>query len=378
MFEKTKKDSIINSPDNLESKTNEMADTTISNDNISIPQFIDENNEDDDYITYDKVTPKDIDWLWQPYLVKGNINIIVGNGSIGKSFLIAWLSSAISKGDKMPFSEKRFEVGNSLLQDAEGCSETVNIHRLMANGAILERVGYIDEDKKSFKIQQLERLEKKIIKNKPQLVVLDPIQAYIGNVNMNAMGEVREALMPLKQLAERYNVAIVLIMHLNKNAGAGKAVYRISGSSDFANIARSVILIDEDPENSTQRLFIPTKNNLMKESEKHSLCYKITDTGAIEWLEDKGYIDPDTVLNQNDSFDVKNSITKGFILGVLSKGDILGNDLKDLAINKGKLSEKTFNIVKAQLRKDGIIDYYQKDKKFYWTLKPNNEKERNG
>lgn len=374
MNEGIKKDPAITETD-TEVKTNET-DTPISNDNVSLSQVVEKDNEDDDYITYDKVIPKEIDWLWKPFLVKGNINILVGNGSIGKSFLVAWLSSAISKGEKIPFSEEYFKVGNCLIQDAEGNSETVNIHRLMANGAILERIGYIDEDKKSFQIKQLERLEKQIIKNKPQLVVLDPIQAYIGNVSINAMGEVREALMPLKKLAEKHNVAIVLIMHLNKNAGVGKAIYRISGSSDFVNIARSVILIAEDPENSSQRLFIPTKNNLMKESEKHSLCYVINDTGAIEWIEDKGYIDPDSILNQNENFDVKNSITKGFILGVLSKGDILGNDLKDLVINKGNISEKTFNIVKAQLRKDGIIDSYQKNKKFYWTLKTN-EKERN-
>src|SRR5690625_93622 len=108
---------------------------------------------------------------------------------------------------------------------------------------------------------------------------------------MNMANEVREALKPLKELAQKYNVAIIIIMHLNKNSATTKATYRTMGSYDFVAMARSVLLITENPENKSERLLIPIKTNIMKENEKRTLSYKINNNGVIEWLEDKGKID---------------------------------------------------------------------------------------
>lgn len=64
-------------------------------------------------------------------------------------------------------------------------------------------------------------------------------------------------------------------------------------------------------------------------------------------------------------------IVKGFIIGVLTQGDVLGTTLKDIAL-QNSISEKTYNVVKADMHKNNIIDSYQKDKQFYWTLKRKN------
>ena len=184
---------------------------------------------------------------------------------------------------------------------------------------------------------------------------------------MNSANEVREVLKPLKNLAQKYNCAIIIIMHLNKNSGA-KATQRNMGSADFVASARSVIMITENPENTSERLFIPIKTNLMKENEKNTLSFKINDNGKIEWLENKGRVNADEVLNSFETQDVLQSVAKGFIIGSLSRGDILATDLKNLVLNNG-ISEKMYNITKAKLNKEDIIDSYQKDKRYYWTLK---------
>ena len=132
-------------------------------------------------------------------------------------------------------------------------------------------------------------------------MVLDPIQAYIGNINMNSANEVREALKPLKVLAQKYNCAIILVMHLNKNTGATKATHRTMGSIDFISTARSVMLIAQNPENEKERLFIPIKTNLMKECEKNTLSFKINDNGIVEWLDNKGNVDADLFLSQSNT-----------------------------------------------------------------------------
>lgn len=371
MFEEQKKDPVITSTD-TEFKTNETDDTPISNDNISVSQVIEKDNEEKEFYTFAERTPKELEFIWHPYIVKGAINIIQGEPGLGKSYLIAWLLSAVSTGAKIPFSEKHFEVGNSIYQSAEDDYDATVLPRLLINGADVNRIGFISEKKQSFNIQQIERLKENIIKYKPSIVVLDPLQHYIGIANMNSANDIANALKPLVELAEEYNCAIIIVGHLNKNEG-GKASNRGLGSTAIGGTARSTLLIAENPENDGERLFMPLKTNLMKESEKRSLSYKINEDGVFEWLKDKGKLSPDYILNQSNFSNDKNSMAKGFIIGVLSKGDILGTELTELA-TRNNISEKTFNIARSELSKTNVIKNYQKDSKFYWKLLSNEKR----
>ena len=367
---KTKKDLETISASLSKSKTNDVSDMHTSEDKKSISQK-EKNINDKDFYTFDERTEKELNWIWYPYILKGNINIIQGDGGLGKSFLTTWLVSAISVGKKIPFSEECFKIGTSILQNAEDDIDSTILPRLILNGADTSKIGYFNEDKKVFNIQQLDRLENKLKELKPEICVIDPAQAYIGNINMNSANEVREVLKPLKLLAQKYNCAFILIMHLNKNSGV-KATQRNMGSVDFVSAARSVMMIAENPENDSERLFIPIKTNLMKDNEKNTLSFKIND-GIVEWKENKGKVDADEVINFFETKDVLKSVAKGFIIGALSRGDIGAIEFKELVLNNG-ISEKMYNRTKAELNKENIIDSYQKDKKFYWTL-INNKKE---
>jgi len=370
MIEKEKDFETTSTSLSKSNNSNDVADTPTSKDNDSVSQS-DKNlnieNQVKDFYTFDERTKKEIEWLWKPYIVKGNINIIQGDGGLGKSYLTTWLLSAISNGAKIPFSDNYFKIGTSILQNAEDDPDATVLPRLILNGADVSKIGFFNEDNKTFNIKQINRLEAKLKELKPQVCLIDPAQAYLGNINMNSANEVREVLKPLKNLAQKYNCAIIIIMHLNKNSGA-KATQRNMGSADFVASARSVIMITENPENTSERLFIPIKTNLMKENEKNTLSFKINDNGKIEWLENKGRVNADEVLNSFETQDVLQSVAKGFIIGSLSRGDILATDLKNLVLNNG-ISEKMYNITKAKLNKEDIIDSYQKDKRYYWTLK---------
>lgn len=346
---------------------NDVADTPTSKDNNSVSQNKENLNEEiKDFYTFDERTPKEIKWLWKPYIVKGNINIIMGDGGLGKSYLITWLVSAISKGAKIPFSNNNFKKGTSILQNAEDDPDTTILPRLMLNDVDVSKIGAFNEEKEFLEVQQITRLEDRIKKFNPEVVVLDPIQSFVGDININSQNEVKNALKPLKQLAQKYNCAIIMIMHLNKNNSA-KASQRANGSTEFITSSRSAILITENPENTSERLFIPIKTNLMKENEKNTLSFKINDNGIIEWLDNKGKVNADIILNSFETQDVLKSVAKGFIIGALSRGDIYSNDFKDLALKNG-ISEKMYNITKAKMKKEEIIKDYQKDKMYYWTL----------
>lgn len=155
-------------------------------------------DEDDSYCVFSQREVKEIEWIWKPYIVRGNLNVIVGEGGVGKSYFTTWLLSAISRGDRIPFTGHSFIIGDSILQNAEDDIDATILPRLFANNANIDKIGFFSEESKTFSIKQLYRLENILYKVRPSILVLDPIQAYIGDINMNSSVEVRNALNHLK------------------------------------------------------------------------------------------------------------------------------------------------------------------------------------
>ena len=96
-----------------------------------------------DYYTYSEIDVKELEWIWKPYIVRGNLNIIVGEGGVGKIYLTTGLSSAISRGEKIPFSNDKFKVENVILQNAEDDIEATVLPRLLSNNADTEKIGFL-------------------------------------------------------------------------------------------------------------------------------------------------------------------------------------------------------------------------------------------
>ncbi len=87
------------------------------------------------------------------------------------------------------------------------------------------------------------RLEEAIMQIKARMVVLDPIQGFLGaEVDMHRANEIRPLMKRIAVLAEKYHCAIILIGHMNKNSN-GKSSYRGLGSIDFQAAARSVLIV---------------------------------------------------------------------------------------------------------------------------------------
>ena len=165
-----------------------------------------------DYFTYSEMVVKQVGWLWEPYIVKGNLNIIVGDGGVGKSSFIAWLLSSISTGAKIPFTDKNFVVGNCILQNAEDDIEATTLPRLIANGADASKIVFINENYEYFCVQDYNKIEKILSELRPVAFVLDPIQAYLEDVNMNSSGEVRSALKRLELIRQQIELWVHTIL----------------------------------------------------------------------------------------------------------------------------------------------------------------------
>ena len=117
-----------------------------------------------------------------------------------------------------------------------------------------------------------ERIEKAITQNGARLIILDPIQAYMGEkTDMNRANEVRPMFRRLADVAERTGCAVILIGHLNKAAG-GQSAYRGLGSIDFRAAARSVLLIGRVKREPNVRVIVHDKSSLAPEGKPIAFC----------------------------------------------------------------------------------------------------------
>ena len=178
------------------------------------------------------VQSQEIEWLWYPFIPYGKLTIVQGDPGDGKTTLVLNIAAKLSKGEGLEEDMKVPGPMNIIYQTAEdGLADTVK-PRLETAGADCERILVIDESDKSLSMSD-ERLEYALKQTGARLLILDPIQAYLGGgMDMNRANEARDMTKKLGALAEKYKCAIVLIGHMNKAAG-NKAAYRGMGSIDF-------------------------------------------------------------------------------------------------------------------------------------------------
>ena len=239
----------------------------------------------------DGVEVKPISWLWWNKIPLGMLTLIVGDPGLGKSFLSLWLAARISRGENLPdgdgLPDNRASFGTVILLTAEDPLEQVIKPRLMSLGADTKNIDAIDavrvRDDDGRQRQEFFNLQRDIpalqqaIKSNTKLIIIDPLSAYLGNgLDAHRDNDVRGVLSPLCAIAEKNNIAIVGVMHLNKNT-TGKAVYRALGSIAFLAAARTVWMVTTDPNDpdSKRRLLTPAKHNVL--IDPTGLGFEITD-----------------------------------------------------------------------------------------------------
>ena len=191
-------------------------------------------------IRMSEVQSQEIEWLWYPFIPYGKLTIIQGDPGDGKTTMVLNLAAKLSKGEALDKNMKVTEPVNVIYQTAEdGLADTVK-PRLELAGADCERIIVIDESDKSLSMVD-ERLEEAIVRTGARLLILDPIQAYLGGgMDMNRANEARDMTKKLGALAEKTKCAIILIGHMNKASG-NKAAYRGMGSIDFFRSGKKCI-----------------------------------------------------------------------------------------------------------------------------------------
>ena len=145
---------------------------------------------------------QEVKWLWKPYIPFGKLTIIQGDPGEGKTTFALRLSAACSSGKALPGMELT-EPFHVIYQTAEdGLGDTVK-PRLIDADADENMVLNIVEDSNSLSLSD-ERIEKAIIETGARLMILDPIQGYIGeDVDINRANEIRTVLKKVAAVADR-------------------------------------------------------------------------------------------------------------------------------------------------------------------------------
>lgn len=207
------------------------------------------NKEEKGILTlYSDVQATSVRWLWYPFIAVGKITLLQGDPGDGKSTMMMHLIAELSKGGTLPDGKTIGMPQRAIYQCSEdGISDTIK-PRLEKCGADCRNVAFINEETYSGLTLDDERIRQAIIEFRPRLVVIDPIQAYLGSdSDLQIAGRARRLMQRLGMWASMYDCAIVLIGHLNKKEGT-KGLYRSLGSIDVVAAARSVLQVERDAE----------------------------------------------------------------------------------------------------------------------------------
>lgn len=251
-------------------------------------------------INMEMVEVEQIEWLFYPFIPFGKVTIIQGDPGEGKTTMVLQIIAKLTKGEAIfPRQEQKIEEKNGaempvdsnvdnlmepvnvIYQTAEdGLGDTIK-PRLLAAGADCSRVLVIDDREQPLTMLDI-RLEEAIVQTKARLVVLDPIQGFLGaEVDMHRANEIRPLMKRVAVLAEKYHCAIILIGHMNKNSN-GKSSYRGLGSIDFQAAARSVLIVGRIKDEPEVRVVCHVKSSLAPEGK--SIAFRLDKDNGFEWM----------------------------------------------------------------------------------------------
>lgn len=285
-----------------------------------------------------------VEWLWYPFIPFGKITMIQGDPGEGKTTLALRIAAACSTGTALPGMESR-EPFNVLYQTAEdGLGDTIK-PRLADAGADEERIFCIDESDCCLSLLD-SRIESAITKTGAGLMILDPVQGYLGDrVDMNRANEIRSVLKKVSAVAEKTGCAIVLVGHLNKAQGSNSS-YRGLGSIDFRAAARSVLLVVRLKKEPNVRVIVHDKSSLAPEG--HSLAFNLGTDAGFSWLDGYDDISSEELLCGISS-ETKTSAAEELIRNLLSGGKEVSADEIFRTAEGRNISRRTVNEAKKNI-----------------------------
>jgi hypothetical protein len=194
-----------------------------------------------------KVKRERAEWLMPERVPLGMVTVVAGVGGLGKSQWTCGLASRVSRG-----KHGRPPAAVLLLNAEDSWSLTIK-PRLEAARADLDLVQFVniaseDGDDGLTIPDDVFELGRLVAEHRAELVIVDTLVAHLPTgIDSHKDQSVRRALAPLHRLAEKQRCAVAALVHLNKAQGISPLM-RLGGSVGFGNAARSVLLLERDPD----------------------------------------------------------------------------------------------------------------------------------
>ena len=316
-------------------------------------------------INMQDIEVEEIEWLLYPFIPYGKITIIQGDPGEGKTTLVLQIIARLTKGEPVLVNSQTDSISNEnttpvnvIYQTAEdGLGDTIK-PRLLSAGADCSRVLVIDDRDTPLTMLDV-RLEKAVTETGAKLIVLDPIQGFLGaDVDMHRANEIRPVMKHLSELAEKYHCAVILIGHMNK-CSLSKSTYRGLGSIDFQAAARSVLLVGRIKDEPETRILCQVKNSLAPEAK--SVAFKLSENGGFTWLGEYEVTADDLLSGTSKGAKKKAAIE--FLENLLADERKAQAEIVQLAEEEG-ISEKTLRNAKETLK----IKSKKIGSQWYWEL----------
>ncbi len=298
-----------------------------------------------------------VEWLDLGRVPLGMVTVLCGVGGLGKSTWTCLLAAR--------------NPGVTLMATAEDSLAATVRPRLEAVEADLDRVRFVSvqsddgfEDGIAIP-DDVDELERLVEECEARLIVIDPLVAHLPlNIDSHKDQSVRRALAPLSRLAQEFNCAVVALIHLNKATGLAPLA-RIAGSGGFGNAARSVLLLDRDPddpdgEDGRRRVLANIKNNVAAEAT--SLLYEVepivlsaiagepeVETSRLRLIGESDYNGRSILAAANEEERTALDEAKEFLLGELDDGSrhLASDVLRDA--RKHGISDRTLKRARKAL-----------------------------
>ena len=318
------------------------------------------------YDYYSAIEAQPVEWLWYPFIPYGKITLLQGDPGEGKSTFALNLAALLTRGGQIPGESATFFPQNVIYQSDEDGKEDTIKPRLIAAGADCSKVAFINDEDDPVTLDD-ERIQRCIKETGARLLILDPLQSFLRQEGeMQSAVKVRGLMRRLSVIAAEYNCAILLIGHLNKASG-GKVLYRGLGSIDITAIARSVLMLTRDKDNSNIRYMYQVKSSLAPEGS--CIAFMFEPEKGFRWL-GKCRIQ-DEQLDVGSTKTTKREQAKEVLRILLSAGDLKSTDVFEQMQNLG-ISERTIRTAEKEL---GVFSYRLNNT---WYMSLEQEGRRNG
>jgi len=281
-----------------------------------------------------EIEPKEVKWLWYPYIPVGKVTLLQGDPGDGKSKLMLSIAALLSKGEPLPFTETE------------------------------ENLIFIKEGEKSLSFGD-NRIREAIEMYHAKLLILDPMSSYIGeSCSMNNANETRAEFNHLIAVAKDTGCAIVIIAHMNKMRDTNP-LYRTNGSIDIAGAARSILAITRTPnkEVPAERYLVQVKSNLAPTGS--AILFEVSEKGVdfiseMEMTAEEAFQSLAPKIGRPNDKEVK---AKAFLIEMLKDGEMLSSDCEE------KLEAAGFrkSTIKKAKKNAGVISR-KKGFLWYWSL----------